>query len=324
MRVTQRIVLIGVMWLGCGAVYGQTILDKSASIDFESRLLVTRAGTQVTLSDFIAQLERTVPKDSHVELVTSPTRIEGILENILTAEAFYPLAQQAGFLDGSVEQARLYNAMVREVRTIYRDLYLDSIELDNYTQQARELYLVNPSQFVSSSTLDIEQILVTVNADRTETEAMKRIVEVYERLISGQPFVEVAREYSDDPTFDDNQGFLEKVNPTQLVRPVAMMLADLEVGVFSDPIRSRFGWHVFRITNKNEPEPMTWEEARPVAEAMARERHLAEAWERILRDLNNNPMVFEEGAVEAILDHYGLPGFNIKELSTPTDTDSND
>lgn len=324
MRVSQLIVLLGVMCSSCGIVYGQTVLDKTANVEFQSQILVTREGTQVTLSDFVAQLERTVPKDSQAELVSSPTRIEGILENILTAEAFYPLAEQAGFLDGSAEQARLYNALVREARIIYRDSYLESIELDNYTQQARELYLVNPSQFVSSSTLDIEQILVTVNADRTEAEAMKRIVEVYEQLVSGTPFVEVAKAYSDDPTFKDNQGFLEKVNPTQLVRPVAMMLADLEVGVFSDPIRSRFGWHVFRITKNHEPEPLTWEEARPVAEAMAKERHLAEAWERILRDLNSKPMVFEEGAVEAILNHYGLPGFDIKELSTPSDTDSND
>ena len=284
-------------------------ITKEQRIAFESRHVVSRGGLSVTLADFVAHVERTAPPEDRVELISSPSRIEGLLDNILMAEAFVELAENEGYLADEVAQARLMGAVSREARAIFRDRFFADNELDSYTTQARELFIVNPEQFMSQQTIDLEQILVTVNQERDEVAAMSRIIEVYQRLSTGEPFSEVAAAYTDDPTFEQNGGVLKQIDPAQLVPQVSLALKDLEVNIFSQPIRSSFGWHVFRITQKNQPVELPWEQARPIAEAMARERHLSRAFERILRELNGQEMIFKEGAVEAILKHYGLSGF---------------
>jgi hypothetical protein len=305
---TKKLVL-GVLSLCFVSVVSAGPITKEQHIQFDSQHLVSRDGMSVTLADFVAHVERNVPAEDRVELISSPTRIEGLLDNILTAEAFIGLADKEGYLADDVAQARLMGAVSREARALFRDRYFEENELDSYTTQARELFMINPGQFVSQQTIDLEQILVTVTEERDEVAAMSRIIEVYQRLVAGEPFSEVAAAYTDDPTFEQNGGVLKQVDPAQLVPPVALALEDLELNAFSQPVRSSFGWHVFRITQKNEPVQLVWEQARPIAEAMARERHLSRAFERILRELNGQEMIFQEGAVEAILKHYGLTGF---------------
>lgn len=309
--------LVAFLWLSSAT---GADMEKRYEITYDSQVLVNRGGVTVTLADFIAYMDRVVPEADQTTLVSNPSRIEGILENVLNAEAFIKIANDEGYLKDPVAQARLMSVVSREVRTLFREKFFEENELDSYTQQARELFMVNPGQFKSPTTLDLEQVLVEVSGDQTEVEAMERVVDAYQALVAGTPFDEVVAKYSDDPTKDENGGRLEKVNPEDLVRPVQLALEGLAVNTFSQPIRSRFGWHVFRIVKVNEPEQLLWEQARPAVEAMARERHLQRAYERILRELNREEMIFEEGAVEAVLNHYGLDGFNPLGLNSGTPT----
>ncbi len=288
--------------------------EKGIDLTYESPILVRKGAVEITLADFVAYLDRRVPAESQRALIASASRIEAVLENIALTEGFLERVKQRGMVDDPVFRARLYQVALREARDAYREAVQADIELDSYEAQAREMYLVEPERFSQTKTVDMEHILVAVNAERTEIEAMKRVIDIHERLTAGEDFVAVAKEFSDDPTFSENRGLLENLEVSDLVPSVASAVDSLEVNELSSPIQSRFGWHIIRIKQIRDAGQMTWEEAKPVALELARNLHLTESFERILREVNAPPLQFAPGAVKIILDHYGVEGFGIPEL----------
>lgn len=298
----------------CGAVFAQDV-TKSLNLNFESPILVKSGPVTITLADFVAYLDRRVPKEDHRELISSASRIETVLQNVALTEAFWYRAGEEGISSDDNFQARVYQAAVREAREVYRERLRAEIELDDYSDVARELFIVSPERFVRPMSYDLQHLLVAVGNERPEIEGMKRVILAHERLSTGEDFASVAEEMSDDPTFSDNQGLLEDIEVAMLAPSLRQALETLNVGELSTPVQSRFGWHIIRLVSVNELEKMTWEEAKPMATEIARERHIAESYERLLRELNSAPLQFADGAVQAILDHYGATGFGVPDPS---------
>lgn len=293
-----------------GVSYGQT-MEKEMAVQYESPVLIQQGQVTVTLADFVAYLDWRVPEEDQRGVLASPSRIEGLLESIVLMEGFLHRMRETGALDDPHVQAGLYQATARQARTMYRQRLIRELELDSYETQARELYMVEPERFISLETIDFDHILIAVDETRDAVSAMRRAADAYDALADGQPFEDVAATYSDDPGFQEHRGKFENVPLESLVPAVSEAAEALDVGELSVPVQSRFGWHVFRLTSVNDAEQMSWEEARPIAEEIARERHLSQAYERRLREINNAPMQFADGAVKTILDHYGIEGFDM-------------
>lgn len=291
--------------------FGQAI-EKKLDISYESPIIIRQGDVDVSLADFVAFLDWRVPEERQRAVLASPVRIEGLLEAIVLTEAFMHKIQATNALEDPFVQARIYQAAAREARNIYRNRYRREIELDSYESQAREIYLVDPDRFTRRETIDFDHILIAVNDGRDEIAAMRRAADAYDAVTSNPSFEEVAREFSDDPGFSEHLGKFSEIEVESLVPSVAQAIETLELNEFSVPIQSRFGWHIIRITSVNEAGQMDWEEAKPMAERIARERHLSEAYERVLREINSRPMQFADEGVKTILDHYGIEGFDME------------
>lgn len=301
--------LIGVSSLLAVAVLAQDPdtgdTRKEWTIGFESDRFLEMGDVVLTQKDIDAYLQR-VPAEHRAEVLAGAQRIGDILTNIVLIEGFRPLAAAEGMLDDPDIQARLYLTVGREVRDIYRERFLDSIELDDYSSRARELYLTDPDRFQTPQTIDFRHILVAAGSQRSEIEAMERIIEIHKALTNGADFSEVAVKYSDDPSVAENKGFFEGIDPTNLVSQVAALLARTSQGELSPPVRSQFGWHLVVLEAVHPGQPQTWEQARERAMSIARERHRTVAYERLLRDIQDVPHEFAEGAVATLLARYGV------------------
>ena len=287
----------------------QTVLQE-LQLQYESPVLIRKGDVTVTLADFVAYMDWRVPSEKQRGVLSSPSRIEGLLESIVLTNGFLRLFAFSTAADDASVQARIYQAAAREARSVYRERLREDLVLDSYEQQARELYMVEPERFVGPETINFDHILITENEDESPVSSMRRAANAYQALAE-QPFKAVAEAYSDDPGFDEHGGKFTEVPIDTLVPPVREAARDIELNEYSIPIRSSFGWHIFRITSINEPRQLTWEEARPLAEEIARDRHLNQAFERRLRELNRASMQFADGAVQMILDHYGVTGFDM-------------
>ena len=278
--------------------------SRSINLEFESPVLVSQGDLDVLDLEVDAYLSMRVPARDVSAVLASHERIARILESLIRRQAFFQRALAAGLLDEPENQARMYLAMLDQATAIYREHFREEIELESYETLARELYLTNRDRFRRPETLDLEQILIQVDPSRSETDAMREVLRLHELLNNGADFGELARSYSDDPTVADNGGVLENVNREDLVGPVRSVLDDAESGQWADPVRSQFGWHLVRVTQITPGRTLEWEEAQPMAEAQARQDHWALSMERLLRDIQDAPSNFSEGAIERLLSRH--------------------
>jgi len=88
----------------------------------------------------------------------------------------------------------------------------------------------------------------------TEDEAKK----VKESLDKGEVFEDVAKEVSIDPS-KDNGGDLDFFSYTDMVKPFADAAFSMEIGQISDPVKSEFGYHIIKVTDKKSDPAVTFE-----------------------------------------------------------------
>lgn len=98
----------------------------------------------------------------------------------------------------------------------------------------------------------VRHILLQTNEIRDETRAEREINLIYEQLISGADFVELAKQHSDDPGSGSNGGDLGWVNPGDMVPSFDQTMAATSAGELSKPFKSQFGWHVLLVEDRRE------------------------------------------------------------------------
>ncbi|OON67971.1 peptidylprolyl isomerase [Hymenobacter sp. CRA2] len=135
-------------------------------------------------------------------------------------------------------------------------------ELDGYKQQLAQPYLTEKSvtdQLVreayehSQKEVNASHILirVTPEADPKDTlAAYNKVVALRQRVTTGgENFEQVARETSEDPSARENGGRLGYFTALQMVYPFEAAAYKTPVGQVSQPIRTRFGYHIIKVND---------------------------------------------------------------------------
>ena len=128
----------------------------------------------------------------------------------------------------------------------------------------REYYESNPEKFEEPKTVQARHILIKVaeNATPEEVEsARKRAEDVLKMAKEGQDFATLARKYSEGPT-KAKGGELGTFRREAMVKPFADKAFSMEAGEISEPVRTRFGWHIIKVEKVNPAKTLTLDEAR--------------------------------------------------------------
>jgi peptidyl-prolyl cis-trans isomerase SurA len=80
--------------------------------------------------------------------------------------------------------------------------------------------------------------------------AWKKARDIRERIIMGEPFEQVARSASDDPSVKINGGNLGYFTVFQMIMPFEDAAYRLRKGEISEPVRTPYGYHIITITGK--------------------------------------------------------------------------
>lgn len=118
-------------------------------------------------------------------------------------------------------------------------------EIDRYVQQNRE-------KLETGLTFEARHILFLPDPNRGEDgwqEAQKRAGEVYEKILAGGDFADLAREYSQDGSGKDG-GSLGVLKRGELAPEIEKAILDLSAGETSSPFRSQVGYHLFKLDSK--------------------------------------------------------------------------
>ena len=156
-------------------------------------------------------------------------------------------------------------------------------------------YEAQQEQLRSGETRSTQHILIAVAEDASAADqeaANSQISEIQTRLAAGEEFGELASEYSDDPGSAANAGDLGFIQKGQMVGPFEEVAYALEVDVVSEPVRTRFGLHLVKVSEINASEVPPLEEVR---EGILADLQQVEATNRYVEQVENlRNLVFEQ------------------------------
>jgi peptidyl-prolyl cis-trans isomerase C len=130
--------------------------------------------------------------------------------------------------------------------------------------QCREYYDSHLDQFHEPEKVKASHILVTVDASATPEEraaAREKIESIRKQCLAGEDFAELARTHSDCPSSAQG-GDLGWFDRTRMVEPFSEAAFALKPGEISDVVETQFGYHVIRLTDRQEGRDVPFDEVR--------------------------------------------------------------
>ncbi|WP_137089059.1 peptidylprolyl isomerase [Mangrovivirga cuniculi] len=191
-------------------------------------------------------------------------------DSISVAEFLYAFNKNNRDTSGSV------NSRVRNYLDLYIDFKLKVAEgrsmMVDTTEKFKREYKQYKSQLVKPYLLtsQVSDSLVKMMYDRTQKEikashilitvkeeaspqdtlkAYNKISKLKNKIDQGADFGQIALEYSEDPSAKINSGELGYFTAFQMVEPFEDAVYNTPVGEISDPVRTRFGYHIVKVEN---------------------------------------------------------------------------
>jgi peptidyl-prolyl cis-trans isomerase D len=131
--------------------------------------------------------------------------------------------------------------------------------------EVRDYYDNHIDDFRSEKTVEARHILIKVDPDaddKADAAAKNKAEEIAKMAKSGQDFAELAKTHSEGPTRNQG-GYLGKFGRSQMVKPFADKAFSMTAGEISDPVKTRFGWHVIKVESVQDATTKTLEQSKP-------------------------------------------------------------
>jgi peptidyl-prolyl cis-trans isomerase D len=126
-----------------------------------------------------------------------------------------------------------------------------------------EYYDDHPDEFQNPKTVEARHILINVDPDASPedvAEAKTRIEAVLQKAREGEDFAELAKTYSEGPS-KDKGGHLGTFRRETMVKPFSDKAFSMQAGEISEPVKTRFGWHIIKVEKVNEANTMSLADA---------------------------------------------------------------
>lgn len=96
---------------------------------------------------------------------------------------------------------------------------------------------------------NVRHILIKPNEIRSNSASKRLILEIYDKLLNGEKFEQLAQTYSDDMGSARKGGALGWVSPGQMVPRFEKEMGAIHPNTYSTPFESAFGWHILEVTD---------------------------------------------------------------------------
>lgn len=136
----------------------------------------------------------------------------------------------------------------------------------------------------------VRHILISPNEIRNSSQARQLAENLYRRLQEGQPFDELARQFSDDPGSGSQGGELGWTQSGQMVPEFEQVMGETPVGRISQPFESRFGWHILKVEDRR-TQDFSDEMRENSARTAIRKRKFSEELDNWLREIRSEAYI---------------------------------
>lgn len=205
-----------------------------------------------------------VPPDQRTQFSTSMERIQRTLERLTVNRALLEELRNVGFDKEPAVIAELQHAINQKLVSLYVAKFTADVQLPDLEPALRERYKMSASSLKEPEKVRASHILISTKT-RTKEEAKKRAEEVRAKALAGEPFAELVKQYSDDPSARRNNGDLGYFPASQMVPEFSKAaFAMSKEGEISELVESEFGLHIIRYQDRIPPRTPSFEDVRQV------------------------------------------------------------
>lgn len=173
-----------------------------------------------------------------------------LVDELVNQELFYFDAVDTDLESSEEFQAELAIAKANILKQLNIKKTLDTVTATE--DDAKKFYEENKEKFVRPMTVTASHILV-------DTE--EKADEIYAAIEGGKDFAEAATEFSSCPS-KERGGDLGPFGKGQMVPEFEEAAFAMEVGKVSSPVKTQFGFHIIKLTDKTEEGTSPYEEVK--------------------------------------------------------------
>ena len=150
--------------------------------------------------------------------------------------------------------------------------------------EVKAYYEAHTDEFSRPEQVRASHILIKLDEkadDKAVADARAKLLKVKARLAKGADFAEMAKKYSEGPS-NVRGGELGWFSRGMMVPPFEEAAFDQEPGTVSDPVRTRFGWHLIKVEERREAGTEALDEvATDIKSQLAEEKAANEVGEKL-------------------------------------------
>lgn len=155
-------------------------------------------------------------------------------------------------------------------------------------EAARKFYTDNQDQFQTPEQVRASHILIRVPEEAKPEEVLakeKAAKSAEARAKKGEDFSKLATELSEDPSAKENAGDLNFFAKEQMVPEFSEAAFGMKKGDISAPVRSQFGYHVIKVTDRKGAEKVSFEQAKPQLLSFLQQQGKQEEIQKVIKDV---------------------------------------
>jgi peptidyl-prolyl cis-trans isomerase SurA len=257
--------------------------------------LAGRAATQTNSFDYnISHILISVPGNATPDQIEAArTKIDSIYSRLEGGEDFARLAVATSQAQTALDGGSLGWRKGSQLPTLFADVVtkMQPGEFSKPIQSGAGFQIVKLNEMRGAQRQTVQQkhvrhILLKPNQILDSAAVKQKITGIRERILKGDDFATIAHAESEDPGSANDGGDLGWISPGELVPEFEKALDTLPLKTLSEPIQSRYGWHIAEVLERREhdvtDEVKRDECARAIRQSKAEEER--ELWLRRLRD----------------------------------------
>ena len=194
---------------------------------------------------------------SELETTEIKNNAESLIKRINDGENFEKLAASYSSGQNALEGGFLGWRSSAELPSLFADAVLDMKvgEVSSPLKSGAGFHILKLIDKRGNTVKFLDQtlarhILVQPSEIRTENQAEELINSIYQRLVEGEDFKQLARQFSEDPGSKMDGGELGWSNPGDYDPAFEQTLNATEIGQLSEPVKSSFGWHIIEVMDR--------------------------------------------------------------------------
>ncbi len=219
----------------------------------DAETVATVGSLKVTKDELRSDLKRRYPKQADLNAIDAAKKKE-VLDKIILKK----LKINAAYDMGLDQDPDLLNQLQAREQNMLGNKYYERVIVDKLiSPQEIDEYLEKQGTEIKAHHILIGYKDANRSVKRTKEEARKLAEELAKKAKGGADFEQLAVQYSDEPGAKNKKGDLGYFTWGRMVPPFQEAAWALKVGEISDPVETRYGFHIIRLDDRRDVEGYT-------------------------------------------------------------------